>query len=221
MVDPKLGNVPRSVLQCRLATPIRPSTVARGGGPAQVFLGGIPTCPWSPTRSTFAWRCWAWSTATAIPSVGAPIINGRYDPAAMADCGYPSIPQYLAANRPAPWGFPERRYPRVVRRSGRRPRVARGGLHSPRGRAARGRAGPGGCGDHRHRPRLGTRGPRGRSSRPGCRCSSTSRWPTGPTTSASSWPGRPGAAILSTSCMRYCREFAALRPRLARSARCG
>jgi len=34
------------------------------------------------------------------------IINGRYDRAAMADCGFPSIPQYLAAESPEHLGIP-------------------------------------------------------------------------------------------------------------------
>ncbi len=34
------------------------------------------------------------------------IINGRYDPAVMADCGFPSIPQYLGAEPPENLGIP-------------------------------------------------------------------------------------------------------------------
>ena len=34
------------------------------------------------------------------------IINGRYDAAAMADCGFPAIPQYLAAEPPENLGIP-------------------------------------------------------------------------------------------------------------------
>jgi predicted dehydrogenase len=34
------------------------------------------------------------------------IINGRYDRAAMADCGFPSIPQYLGAEPPEHLGIP-------------------------------------------------------------------------------------------------------------------
>ena len=34
------------------------------------------------------------------------IINGRYDAQAMADCGFPVIPQYLGAERPENLGIP-------------------------------------------------------------------------------------------------------------------
>ena len=34
------------------------------------------------------------------------IINGRYDAQAMADCGFPVIPQYLGAEPPENLGIP-------------------------------------------------------------------------------------------------------------------
>jgi predicted dehydrogenase len=145
------------------------------------------------------------------------IINGRYDRNEMARCGYPVIPQYLGAQPPGALGIPGAQVthvwcddpsdgPRVARASCIRhvvagPREVIGQVDAAIIATDKG---------HEHVARAGPFIEAGIPvliDKPLCDNEDDLR-------QFAKWQGE-GKAILSTSCMRYAREFADCRRRLA------